>query len=396
MEYHFATCILDSDRQMLWRSGEAVHVEPQVFHLLTVLAQANGNVVSKDALVETVWGGLNVSDATIAARVSAARSAVGDDGKAQAIIKTVPKRGFQLVTALKNGGAVAHSPVPVLNQRPAIRFASSADGELIAHTHHGNGPPLMRVGHWLSHLELDWESPVWHPLLTSLGAQFTLYRYDQRGTGLSTRGTGNLKLDTFVEDLKAVADANGLERFPIFAASQAVPVAIRFAALYPERVSRMALYGGYAVGRIFRDTDEGEVDEETILGLIRAGWGKEGGAFMSAFTALFMPDATPEQVRSFVRIQCNSISAENAALLRQAVDRLVVEDDLENVLCPVLILHANSDAIQPMSQGQLLASRIKGARFVMLESRNHAPLPQDPGWTTLMNCVTSFCSSQQV
>ncbi len=394
MIYLFADCRLDTSRHVLARAGAPVHVEPQVFELLVVLAGAGGDVVSKEDLIERVWGGLNVSDATISARINAARKAVGDDGKTQSIIRTVPKRGFQLAAPLRT-----ESPAPAADQaeggeKPATRFTRSFDGALIAHAHHGNGPPLVRVSHWLSHLELDWESPVWRPLLDRLGQNFTLCRYDQRGTGLSTRDSTGLTLDSFVRDLKAVADANGLDRFPIFAVSQAVPVAIRFAALYPERVSRMVLYGGYAVGRVYRDAGEGQVDEETLLGLIRAGWGRENTAFLSAFTALFMPDGTPEQVASFVKIQNESISPQSAALLRTAVDRFVVEDDLEKVQAPVMVLHANRDAIHPMSQGQLLAARLPNAQFIMLESRNHAPLPQDASWNTLVDTIIRFCRQE--
>jgi pimeloyl-ACP methyl ester carboxylesterase len=391
MIHRFGDCQLDIDRRELRRGGETVHVEPQVFQLLAEIAGAGGAVVSKEHLIETVWRGLNVSDATISARVNAARAAVDDDGQAQRVIRTVPKHGFALNVPLEQD----RKPQPDAHAgRPRIRFARSADGELIAHARHGQGPPLVRVGHWLSHLELDWESPVWRPLLDRLGRAFTLVRYDQRGTGLSTRAVGNLTLDAFVADLLAVADANGLDRFPIFAVSQAVPVAVKFAARHPERVSRMVLYGGYAVGRIHREVGAGEVDEETMLGLIRAGWGREDGAFLNAFTTLFMPDATPEQVKSFVHIQNRSISPENAAVLRQAVDRFVVEDDLSKVRAPVLVAHARDDAIHPISQGRLLASSLPEAEFMTLDSRNHAVLPQEESWERLVNAITAFCTGR--
>lgn len=389
MIHRFAECTLDTGRHELCRGGEVVHVEPQVFALLAVMAGSGGAVVSKDELVAQVWNGLNVSDATISARINAARKAVGDDGTAQRVIRTVPKLGFQMVAPVEvEGGAAAPSRPAAA---PAIRYTTSADGEVIAHAHHGAGPPLVRVGHWLSHLELDWDCPVWQPLMARLGEHFTLYRYDQRGTGLSTRATDNLSLDAFADDLAAVVEANGLEQVAIFAASQAVPVALRFAATHAEKVSRMALYGGCSVGRVYREAAPGEVDEETILGLIRAGWGREGSAFLNAFSALFMPDATPEQLKSFVRIQQQSVSAESAALLRQAVDRLVVEDDLVHVTAPVLLAHAREDAIHPFSQSQRMAARLPDARLIMLDTRNHVPLPQDESWEKLMQAVVSFC-----
>lgn len=388
---------MDEARHEFRRDGELLHLEPQVFALLVCLVRANGGLVSKEALIETVWHNLNVSDATISARINAARTAVGDTGKAQSVIRTVPKRGFQMAVALESDGYERPDAMPVPPaEAPHIGFATSGDGEMIAYSCHGQGSPLVRVGHWLSHLELDWECPVWRPLLDALGQDFTVYRYDQRGTGLSTRNLERDDLDTFVEDLRAVVDANGLERFALFAASQASPVAIRFAALYPERISRLVLYGGYAVGRAMRPAAEDDLDEATILGLIRAGWGQRGSAFLDAFSGLFMPDATGEQTASFVRIQKQSISPDNAARLRQAVDRFEVVEDLPKVQVPTLVVHAREDAIHPIEQGRLIAGAVPNARFIMLDSRNHVPLPQDPTWPRLMSAVRTFCSENEI
>ena len=395
MIYSFGDCTIDTARHAFMRGGTPVHLEPQVFALLTELARAHGALVSKDQLVQSVWQGLAISDATISARINAARTALGDTGREQRVIRTVSKRGFQLVPEV-SGQDEQDRPLPVQPAAPArpaptVGFATAADGTLIAHSVSGTGPPLMRVGHWLSHLELDWRCPVWQPLLARLGRDFTLHRYDQRGTGLSGRDLARTDLDDFVGDLLAVADAAGLARFAIFAASQAVPVAIRFAARHPERVSRMVLYGGFAVGRALRPERSGEMDENTVLGLIRAGWGQPESAFFQAFIRLFMPDGTPEQIASFARVQSQSITAANAAGLRMAVDRFDVSDDLEEVRAPTLVIHARDDAIQPIAQSQRIAGAIPGARFMTLDGRNHVMLPQEPGWAELVQAVSEFC-----
>jgi pimeloyl-ACP methyl ester carboxylesterase len=332
---------------------------------------------------------LSVSDATISARINAARKAVGDTGRAQAIIKTVHGLGFQLIAEVRTDQVLAE-PVSDRASTQTIRFATSAHGAKIAFAQSGEGPPLVRVGHWLSHLELDWHCPVWRPLIEALGSRHTLYRYDQRGTGLSSRETEHADLDAFADDLKAVADANDLDRFPVFAASQAVPVAIRFAERYPERVSGLVLYGGFAEGRAVREKSADDIDEETILGLIRAGWGKANSPFVNAFSSLFMPDATPEQMESFVRMQTETISPENAARLRQVVDRLDVRRILPSVTAPTLVIHGIYDAVQPIQQGRILASEIPGARYVSLESRNHVPLPQEDSWTQMVAETHAF------
>lgn len=391
MIYHFAHCSIDFERRVFLRADEPVHLEPQVFDLICALVEKQGRLVAKDELVDSVWHGLSISDATISARINAARKAVGDTGRSQAVIKTVHGRGFRLVPQITE---VAHmesaAPNSALTGSQNIRFAQAADGTKIASTHSGDGPPLIRAAHWLSHLELDWQSPVWQPLLDRLGKHNTLYCYDQRGTGLSTHGLENANLDEFVDDLKTVADANGLKRFPIFAASQAVPIAVRFAYLYPERVSGLILYGGYAEGRSLRAPSRGDIDEATILGLIRAGWGNVESPFVKAFASLFIPDATDAQMHSLVEMQHETISPDDAARLRQIIDGFNVRPILPETMAPTLVIHANSDAVQPVEQGRILASEIPNAQYVSLKSRNHIPLPQEESWEKMMKDVQTF------
>ena len=394
MIYQFANCSIDPERHAFMRNGKPVHVEPQVFALLLALIEKQGRLVTKDELIEIVWRGLSVSDATISARINAARKAVGDSGKKQVIIKTVHGRGFQLVaTVYSDQTSVEKKPATEIISTQAIRFVSSSHNAKIAFAQSGEGPPLIRVGHWLSHLELDWHSSVWRPLIDALGSNHTLYRYDQRGTGLSSRDLDYADLDVFTDDLKAVADASGLESFPIFAASQAVPVAIRFAVKYPERVSGLILYGGFAEGRALRKASPDDIDENTLLGLIRAGWGQADSPFVKAFSSLSLPDATSEQMDSFVKMQTETITPENAARLRQVVDRFSVKDILHLVSSPTLVVHAISDAMQPIEQGRILASEIPNAKYVSMASRNHIPLPQEESWAQMMREIQSFLQS---
>jgi DNA-binding winged helix-turn-helix (wHTH) protein len=397
MIYHFANCLIDTERHVFLRNEKPVHVEPQVFELLRALVSKQGRLVTKDDLVETVWHGLSVSDATISARINAVRKAVGDNGRDQAIIKTVHGLGFQLVADVTTDQKET-SQVRVLDPvgTQTIRFAQSSHNTKIAFAKSGTGPPLVRVGHWLSHLELDWQSSVWRPLLEALGSKHTLYRYDQRGTGLSSRDLDGADLDAFVADMKAVADASKLDKFPIFAASQAVPVAIRFAEQYPERVSGLVLYGGFAHGRALRAKSPNDVDEDIVLGLIKAGWGKADSPFVKAFSSLFMPDATVEQMDSLVRMQTETVTPPNAARLRQIIDRFSVIDILPSISAPTLVIHANSDAMQPSEQGRILASEIPNAKFVSLDSRNHVPLPQEDSWTRLIDETHGFLESLNV
>ena len=169
MRYEFGDCDLDIEAHALRRSGEVVRIEPQVFDLLVALARNAGVMVSKDDLIDSVWEGRIVSDATISARVSAARTAVGDNGRDQSIIRTVSRRGFMMVakvTVFASDANAAAAPKPALRQ--VIRYASSQDGTSIAWSSAGDGLPVLYAWHHFSHLEKDWTSTLLSPALTTL------------------------------------------------------------------------------------------------------------------------------------------------------------------------------------------------------------------------------------
>ena len=391
MRFCFANCILDIDRRALLRDGVAVPVEPQVFDLLEFLARNAGAMVSKEQLVEVVWGGRIVSEATISARINAARRAVGDTGKAQAVIRTVPRRGFEMVATVEvDGDRVVPEPQPASDMPQVIRYTTSKDGTSIAYGVSGSGPPVMRAGHFLTHLEVDWRQSVFRPFLQSMSRAHELVRYDMRGMGLSQAEAAGLTLDRYVEDMLAVADAAGLERFPILGISQGVPIAVKFATEFPDRVSRLVLYGGFAQGRALRDGGMQVEEAEAMMAMIRAGWGKPGSAFVTAFTAMFCPDATRAERESLVETQQASATPEMALKIRMALDRLDVSDFLARVSAPTLVVHANNDAVNPLSHARYLAAHIAGAELRILESNNHLFVPSCPATDELVAICLEF------
>ncbi len=391
MRYRFANCVLDTDRRGLLRDGEAVSVEPQVFDLLELLAQNAGAMVSKDQMIEVVWGGRIVSEATISARINAARRAVGDTGKAQAVIRTVPRRGFEMVAAvIAEGSGAGPAPQAASDIPQTIRYTTSKDGTSIAYGVSGSGPPLMRAGHFLTHLEVDWRQSVFRPFLQTLSRAHRLVRYDMRGMGLSQPDAEELTIERYIEDMLAVADKAGLERFPILGISQGVPIAVKFAAEFPERVSRLVLYGGFAQGRELRDGGMRVEEAEAMKAMIRAGWGKPGSAFVSAFTAVFCPDATKAERDSLVETQQASATPEMALKIRTALDHLDVSDALAKIVAPTLVVHASNDAVNPMSQARFLAAHIAGAELRVLESNNHLFVPSCPATNELLAVCLEF------
>jgi class 3 adenylate cyclase len=139
-----------------------------------------------------------------------------------------------------------------LRYEQKIQFCTTADGVQLAYSRVGSGPPLVKTGNWMTHLEFDFESPIWRHLYRELSRDHTLVRYDARGNGLSDREVDELSFDSFVSDLEAVVDAAGLERFALFGISQGCAVSVAYAVRHPERVSHLVLLGGFVLGHAKR------------------------------------------------------------------------------------------------------------------------------------------------
>ena len=119
MRYGFGDYSLDTDGFTLTANGEEIAVEPQVFTLLQFLIEHRADVATKDDLIAHVWDGRIVSDAAITSAINLARRAVGDDGKAQSVIKTFPRRGFRFVAGIIGDTGAAPKPAPQAD-KPSI------------------------------------------------------------------------------------------------------------------------------------------------------------------------------------------------------------------------------------------------------------------------------------
>ena len=103
MQYRFEDYVLDPERRELTRGSEAIAVGPQVFDLLLYLVQNREHVVSKDELLDVVWGGRIVSESTLTSHINAARKAIGDSGQEQRLIRTIARKGFRFVGDVREG-----------------------------------------------------------------------------------------------------------------------------------------------------------------------------------------------------------------------------------------------------------------------------------------------------
>ena len=189
----------------------------------------------------------------------------------------------------------------------------------------------------------------------------------------------DLSFDAWVRDLETVADAAGLDRFPLLGMSQGGPIAIAYAVRHAERVSHLILYGTYVRGRLRRGPTPSQVEEaETLVKIVRLGWGRDNPAYRQVFASLFLPDASLEQMRAFTELQRVSTPAENAARIVQGFDAIDVSELAARVAAPILVLHVADDARIPFEEGRLVASLIPDATFVPLPGRNHVVFPGQP------------------
>ncbi len=384
----FENYSLDTNRRELRRAGELVAVEPQVFDLLLFLVQNRDRVVTKDDLIATVWQGRIVSDSTLDSRINAVRKAVGDSGKEQRLVRTMARKGFRFIGEISAAERSSDSDAPAAADRTQqeVRFCTASDGVRIAYALAGQGPPLVKAANWLNHLEYDWQSPIWSDLLHELAADNRLIRYDERGNGLSDWEVDDISFEAFVHDLESVVDAAGLDRFALLGISQGCAASIVYAVRHPERVSRLILLGGFARGRAKRDRQ----NAETLLSLIRQGWGRENPAFRQFFTSLFLPEGTPEQMQWFNDLQRITTSPENAARIMEATGQVDISDLLPQVRVPTLVLHCRNDAAVPFDEGRRLAAGIPDAKFVALDSCNHLVLESEPAWPRLLDEIKTF------
>jgi pimeloyl-ACP methyl ester carboxylesterase len=291
-------------------------------------------------------------------------------------------------------GRVDAAPAGGVDLTQEIRFCTAPDGVQLAYSMVGQGPPLVKTGNWMTHLEYDLASPIWRHLYRELARVRTLVRYDTRGNGLSDRAVEDVSFEAFVQDLETVIEAVNLPRFALFGISQGCALAIVYAVRHPERVSHLILYGGYALGRGRRARTAAEREENAaMLTLLRLGWGKENPAFRQLFTSQFMPGATKEQADWFNELQRITVAPETAARIIESTDELDVTALLPHVTVPTLVMHARDDARVPFEAGRRMAAGIPGARFVTLQGRNHLFLETEPAFAQFLEQTRAFLAS---
>jgi pimeloyl-ACP methyl ester carboxylesterase/DNA-binding CsgD family transcriptional regulator len=275
-----------------------------------------------------------------------------------------------------------------------VRFCEAPDGVRIAYAVSGTGPPLLISTCWLSHLQHDWESPVWRHFLDDIGRFATIIRYDERGYGLSDWDVADHGLEPRIGDLEAVADHAGLDRFALMGMAQGGPPAISYVHRHPERVTRLLFYGSYA-GAVAGSVESQE-ELEAFAQLIKVGWGRPEHTFRRVFTSMMIPGATEEQMLWLDELQRVAASATTASEALRQRSKADCSHLLSGLDVPTLVLHSVRDRMNDFAHARLLAKGIPGARLVPLDSDDHILLGDEPAWEVFVAEVRAFLAPDGV
>ena len=248
---------------------------------------------------------------------------------------------------------------------PELRFCTSADGTRIAYTtfEGGLGPPLVSVNSFFVSEQRIWEQDGGRAIIEGLAEGRRLFTFDRRGIGASQREVDDLSLEAHVADLAAVVDHLGLARFDLVGWADGAAVSVAYAAQYPERVARLALYKPYPRG-------EGLTDRETarsVMGLIRASW----PLAQRTLVDLAEPDAPAEVRHTRANALRRDVSQEVAAKYFEFLTTLDITTFLPRVQAPTLVLVTtltNGGAV-PVSVTRAVAALIPDARFSVVETQ---------------------------
>lgn len=272
-----------------------------------------------------------------------------------------------------------------------IRYVRTTDGVQLAWADAGAGPAVIKAANWLTHLEYEWESPVWRHWIHFFTDNFRFVRYDERGCGMTDANTGDLSLERWVEDVEEVVAAADLrEPFTMLGISQGAAICVAYAVKHPERVSKLVLYGGYARGPFRRGDHERASFYQAMIDLVRLEWGSDNPTFRQVFTSRFIPGGTDEQLDWYNELCRKTVAPEIAARLLESRAMIDVTSLLGVVRVPTLVLHARGDVVVPIAEGHILAAGIPGARFVELDSKNHVLLEHEPAWERFCDEVLEF------
>ncbi len=368
--YRFLDCELDLARRELRRAGHLERPEPKVFDLLAYLLAHRDRVVSKEELQDRIWPGVVVTEASLDRTVMKARRVVGDDAKQQAVIRTVPRRGYRFVATLAGERPRPFDPLHIEPQGLSPVHFVGRDDVYLAWRTLGDGPlDLLIAPGFVSHLDMRYRVRPVANFDARLARNARVIVFDKRGVGLSDRVSRPPTVDEMVEDMVAVLDAAGAKRAVIFGFSESGPAAALLAARYPERVRALMLYGAFAKGTQSPDypfLPPAETYQRWLEEMVQ-NW---GGA---TSIELFAPGvAEDEEFREgWARYLRSAVGPAGVRAILEALLGIDVREELPGIRAPTLVMHRRGDRLIRFEAGEDLARRIPGARLRALEGDAH-------------------------
>ena len=256
---------------------------------------------------------------------------------------------------------------------PPIRFTLTEDEVSIAYSIHGEGPPLVFVRGWISHLDLQWLFPDYRLFMEALGRHFTVIRYDTRGNGLSEREVTRLTLDDLALDLFALLETLNLDSATFLATCYGGPIVARFASNAPDAIDRLILDSTYAKGA---DLGTPEM-RESVLSTVKLMQSQPGMAatMLGYYTHPDPSDRTRDDRR--LQLGRDSINADAASALYGLSFDLDVSKDLLQIRVPTLVTHRRDSRAIPVDHGRKVAALVPDAIFVAQEGRQTNPWDED-------------------
>ncbi len=246
---------------------------------------------------------------------------------------------------------------------PSIQFAKRKDGVKIAFSKFGKGQPLVIPPPWTTSLRFVIEDPFMNQFLEQLAQKVMVVFYDKHGCGQSDRDREEFTLESELLDLETVVNHLGLDKFNLLGSSMSGPLSIAFTARYPNRVSRLVLYGTYANGKKLAKKKV----QLAIISLLEASWGLGS----KTLADMFIPDANAVELQSLARNQRLSSSSEIAIGLMELCYSLDVTEALSSIKIPTLILHREGDKAMQIRHGRELSSEIPNSKFKILSGNVH-------------------------
>jgi class 3 adenylate cyclase/pimeloyl-ACP methyl ester carboxylesterase len=285
----------------------------------------------------------------------------------------------------------------LLVRTPSTRFTQTADGSSVAYQVWGEGPPNITWFPFIwGHLEIQWEEPGFRAALERFGSMGRAAQFDKRGAGLSDPLERAATLDDRMDDARAVLDAAGMDRVYLGGLSEGGPLAILFAATYPERVDGLILINTFAgpVPGIPEELHRAFIDEQVaVWETFLERWGDPASPIVEAF----IPSRADDQAfrRWVARYTTNAMRPAAVRAAMEMTRAMNVASLLPTIQVPTLVIHVTGDRVIPSIAGKALARAIPNARFEAFEGDDHMYACgdlRDP----IIDCIEDFINGSHV